>query len=234
MPATQAWISNGRSRQYVASTKMYLPGIMQAAETPIGKRVYPKVSIDQIQIHMAQLERMLIALGRLPVCFCHHDAFKNNHIDHVRSDGQHETVAIDWAITGFGRIGEEIGVTTNVSLDFLCVPSSDARLLDEAVFTGYLNGLRDAGWQSDPRLARLGYTICISCMAGLGYRMSMLYILQEPGFADSSRAGDNENSSLAAIAERVAKLGKLVGTTEEFDHRPNSQTHRNQRQDYEA
>ena len=204
MPATQAWISSGRSRQYVTSTKMYLPGIMQAAETPIGKRVYPKVSIDQIQIHMAQLERMLIALGRLPVCFCHHDAFKNNLIDHVRSDGQHETVAIDWAITGFGRIGEEIGVTTNVSLDFLCVPSSDARLLDEAVFTGYLNGLRDAGWQSDPRLARLGYTICISCMAGLGYRMSMLYILQEPGFAAFWQA--SVGHSLEEILDAWAQL----------------------------
>jgi hypothetical protein len=38
------------------------------------------------------------------------------------------------------------------------VDLAQARALEDIVFEGYLEGLRDAGWRGNPRQVRLGYT----------------------------------------------------------------------------
>ena len=44
------------------------------------------------------------------------------------------------------------------SLHYLEVSSLEASRLDTLVYEGYLAGLRDAGWQGDEAVVRLGYT----------------------------------------------------------------------------
>lgn len=59
---------------------------------------------------------------------------------------------------GRGAIGEELvplilSSSALFEVDLDLIPE-----LEDIAFDGYLTGLRDAGWQGDPRQVRLGYT----------------------------------------------------------------------------
>lgn len=58
---------------------------------------------------------------------------------------------------GAGRaIGEDIGnLVPDASFDHF-VPAADLAHLETVVFDSYLWGLREAGWDDDPRLVQLG------------------------------------------------------------------------------
>jgi hypothetical protein len=64
--------------------------------------------LDRIEQFWGQRHDLLRALDHLPVCFCHHDAFRRN----LLARNVAETVAIDWSYTGFGAVGEESGTLT--------------------------------------------------------------------------------------------------------------------------
>src|SRR5258708_11124176 len=77
---------------------------------------------------------------------------------HQQESNREEVVAMDWAICGYGALGGDlyaliIATTTLFEVEPAALPE-----LDTAVFSAYLEGLQDAGWQGNPELARLGYT----------------------------------------------------------------------------
>ena len=74
-------------------------------------------------------------------------------------------MAIDWAFTGIGAVGEEI-----VPLGLLrsLFQPAEAPVLDKMVFNSYLKGLHDAGWAGDPKVVRLAYTASAALRYGLG------------------------------------------------------------------
>ncbi|MCE7985468.1 MAG: hypothetical protein DYG89_30200 [Caldilinea sp. CFX5] len=180
LPPAQPWMTWGRTRQWVDFTRPYVERSAQWAATPIGRRWLGRVGLARVHKLWSQTERLLHAFERLPVCYCHHDAFCRNLLPRTNHDGQRETVAIDWALTGYGRIGEEVGVTIAVALEFLDVAIDQARNFDQAVFAGYLDGLRDAGWRGDARLARLGCTTNALIVTGLMWNLFFLEQLQQP------------------------------------------------------
>lgn len=180
LPPAQPWMLWGRTRQWVEFVRPYAERSQQWADTPLARRWFGRDGLDRTLMLWSQVDRLLHAFERLPVCYCHHDAFRRNLLDRQRGDGSSETVAIDWALTGPGRIGEEIGVTTSVALEFLDVPASRAYDLDQAVFTGYLDGLHDAGWRGDALLARLGCTVNALIVTGLLWNLFFLETAQQP------------------------------------------------------
>ena len=97
------------------------------------------------------------------------DAFSRNLFSRRGVDSD-QTVAIDWAFVGRGAVGEEIEPLVCRSLGFYDVALTQAQELDGVVFAGYLDGLRDAGWQGDPRQVRLGYTaaVALRCLVTIG------------------------------------------------------------------
>jgi len=101
---------------------------------------------------------LLALLDRLPVCLCHHDAFRRNLLARDGISAEAQTVAIDWSMVGYGGVGEEVGITTAVDLSWLEVSGDQAGELDRIIFEAYVDGLRAAGWQGDVRLTRLEYT----------------------------------------------------------------------------
>ena len=103
-------------------------------------------------------DALLSVLDKLPKTFCHMDAYRPNLFLRRDARGISWTVAIDWVFTGIGSLGEEIANLWAASLMWLEYDATDAKGLDDVVFTGYLDGLRDAGWQGDARIVRLGYT----------------------------------------------------------------------------
>ena len=86
---------------------------------------------------------------------------------------------------GWG-IGEELAALVLATVVFSDVDIADAHRLDKIVFDGYLEGLAEAGWHGDPRLARLGYTASSPLIFGLGHGLfqfdSTLFAWYEQAF----------------------------------------------------
>jgi hypothetical protein len=113
-------------------------------------------------------ERFSHALDRLPQVFSHLDFQRRNLFVRERSDGQHEIVAIDWAECGYGALGGDLFALVGTSA-FLCEIEPEALPeLEPAVFTAYLAGLQDVGWQGNPESVRLGYSAWLAVFAGIG------------------------------------------------------------------
>jgi hypothetical protein len=180
LPASHPWLSWGRVQEWLAMAEPLVEQCHQYAETPVARRLFVGDAWERTLRLWAMRQPLLAAFERLPICFCHHDAYRRNLLLRTTGDGQTATVAIDWGITGFGRVGEDAGMTTAVGLGFLEVPSHQARELDQAVFTGYIDGLREAGWRGDMRLARFGYAVNAATVEGIVWMMHCLEQLQTP------------------------------------------------------
>ena len=95
------------------------------------------------------------------------DAYRPNLFIRRDVHGMDPKVAIDWVFAGIGGIGEEIANLLAASLIWFEHDAAEARDLDMVIFTGYLDGLREACWQGDLRVARLGYTAACALRWGL-------------------------------------------------------------------
>ena len=122
--------------------------------------------VERIQRLWAERETLLAGLAQLPRTFCHRDLFARNLMSRVCSDGGEETVALDWGMAGEGLLGEEIVPLFNATLTFVAIPIDQIAELDQLIFSGYVTGLRDAGWQGDERLVRFGFTALVVLKAG--------------------------------------------------------------------
>jgi Phosphotransferase enzyme family len=136
-------------------------------EQPVLRSAFPRRITDELSRLWANYDTLLGMLERLPRTFCHLDAYRPNLFIRRDAQGTNQTVAIDWVFTGIASVGEEIANLLTASLIWFEYDASEAKRLDEAIFSGYLNGLRDAGWQGDARLARLGYVAACALRWGL-------------------------------------------------------------------
>jgi hypothetical protein len=112
--------------------------------------------------------RLVDALTRLPQTLCHHESSLANLFAVRRSDGQLETVAVDWEQVGPASIGADISTLVFGTMRRCEFDAARATELDEAVFTSYVAGLREAGWRGRADDVRLGFT------AAVGLRWSFL------------------------------------------------------------
>ena len=151
------WLSQGWVRVWISQAAPVIALLRDSLEYPLIRRWFPGDSADALFRLWAERETFLSALDRLPQTFCHLDAFRRNLFARRGPGGHDQTVAVDWAFVGIGAVGEEIVPLVQASLCFFEVELIKAQELDEMVFEGYLDGLRDAGWRCDPRLVRLGY-----------------------------------------------------------------------------
>jgi hypothetical protein len=113
-----------------------------------------------------------------------------------------QTVAIDWSALGPGAVGEEIAALVGFSLYFLEVAAIDASRLDALVFDGYLEGLRDAGWQGDEALVRLGYTAAASLWTAVSVTGIMLPWIED----DERMAAWDQESGLAHVLAQYREI----------------------------
>jgi Phosphotransferase enzyme family len=165
------WLSRGWLRALVYRAEPNMAQLSRSRDHPLLRRLYSDQLINRIFALWADRERLLDALDRLPQTFCHRDAFRRNLFMRRREDGHTQTVAIDWAFAGIGAIGEELGPLVHASLVYSEIEFSAAQALDNTVFNGYLTGLEDAGWRSDPRLVRFGYTAASALCIIIGYQI---------------------------------------------------------------
>lgn len=151
------WLLTDHLRRRLALAEPGIAALPQLSQHPLFEVLLPGDSLERSLRLFEERHRLLAFLDRLPRTLCHHDAFRRNLIARTLHDGRAQTVAIDWAALGPGGPGEEIAPLFSGSLKFVAFDLDKLADLDAVIFAGYVDGLRDAGWQGDPRLVRLGY-----------------------------------------------------------------------------
>jgi hypothetical protein len=166
---TWPWFSARWLRRVVTQAAPSIAQLPDVLQHPLGRRYFPGDTSARFYRLWAERERLLDALERLPRTICHLDAFSRNLFSRQADHGD-QTVVIDWAFVGGGAVGEELEPLVCRTLLFTDVELAHAQELDGMVFAGYLDGLRDAGWQGDPRQVRLGYTAAVTlrCLVSIG------------------------------------------------------------------
>lgn len=133
-----------------------------AWQSPLVQAVYLGALQSGVLAIWSEKWQWVAANERLPRVLCHNDAHRRNLM--LRAAG--ELVAIDWGFSGPGGLGNDLGELVGTSLSYFTLDPADAPALEEAVLEGYQAGLRDAGWEGDTRLARLGYLIALALYWG--------------------------------------------------------------------
>jgi hypothetical protein len=119
---------------------------------PLAREIFPAGLREGVLLVHASRERLYQISESLPRTLCHLDFWPKNLI---REPGG-RLALLDWSFAGLGAIGEDAGnVVPDASFDHF-VPAADLPRLEQVVFDGYLRGLREAGWDGDPALVRLG------------------------------------------------------------------------------
>jgi hypothetical protein len=157
-PFPQAPELNGqRLRTWLEAHGERVARIAAAPRNPEVRQFWPQPVVDEILRLWEERDAFCTALERLPQTFCHGDAIRRNLFSRRGTDGSEETVAIDWEFAGLMAAGEEAGQTVSVAAALFDVEPDDLPALDEALFEGYLAGLRDAGWRGEERPVRFAY-----------------------------------------------------------------------------
>ena len=154
---TWSWLSANWIRLYVEESGPAIEPMRDSLAHPLIRRWLPGDASDRFFRLWAERELYLDALDRLPQTICHYDVFRRNLFARRTAGGDDQTVVLDWAFVGRGPVGADIHPLVFASTSFFEVDLDNAQELEEIVFEGYLAGLRDSGWQGDPRLVRLGY-----------------------------------------------------------------------------
>lgn len=171
-------------------------------DSPLTRAALPLEAKDEIAAIWRDRQLFQEALAQLPRTLCHTDAFRRN-ILHRGGDA----LLLDWALASIGAIGEELVCLVAVSLYYEGYAEEYADQLDRTVFAAYVEGLRQAGWTGDAKLARRGFT-CAMALRGLaGVQQDLLLLRDQAGHEQLLRA--HQMSSLAEIARHYADVRRF-------------------------
>lgn len=224
------WLSIGLLRQWCANLLDFAgmdgeshqrPSLW---EHPLVRRLYPAPDSNPVLHFLADRERFLAALDRVPQTLCHQDAYPTNLMARRGEEGNEETVAVDWAMAGMGPVGEELAQIALGALDH--TEGTEPAEIDQVVFGGYLDGLRDSGWRGDTRIVRFGYVASAVLRVGLVLLWSLAEALaqSQPATPDEAPATASQEPLEAAIEEHVRATRLVLELAEEafelFDAAP--------------
>ena len=134
-----------------------------AWQSPITQSGFDAQQKSRVLQLLAEKERFFDINDRLPQVLCHHDASRRNFMwSRSLQTGEEELIGVDWAFTGIGALGNDLGELIGTSMFFFEYSPTDAKTLEAAVLDGYLAGLADNGVTIDARLVRLGYLVSLS------------------------------------------------------------------------
>ena len=153
-----SWLSSNWLRHYIEQSAPVIEPLRNTLALPWARRWLQEEDSDQFFCLWAERELYLDALDRLPQTICHFDIFRRNLFARKTVDGDDQTVVIDWAFVGRGPIGADLNPLVWMGIALAGVGLDELQELEGIVFEGYLEGLREAGWQGDPQQVRLGYT----------------------------------------------------------------------------
>jgi hypothetical protein len=161
------WLNRGFLRARADRNAPFWAKLDELRTHPLFGVMFPGDAADRSRALFADRHALLDALDRLPQTLVHQDADRRNLLGRDGAAGLSETVAIDWAFTGLAAVGTDAAALAVSSVLWAKgVGPEDLPALDVHVFEGYLAGLRDAGWDGDAGLARLGYAATVALRYG--------------------------------------------------------------------
>jgi hypothetical protein len=160
---SEAWITHDWLRKYLQKAAPMIEFIRLNPAHPVVNAMLPGITLPLTLAVWDEHQRILTKLGRMPQTFCHQDAFERNMFYRGR-----ELVLIDWNFAGIAPVGTELAALVGVAFGLAKFPVSQARELDQACFENYLEGLRQAGFQPDPRQVRLCYCLTVTLRYVIG------------------------------------------------------------------
>ena len=179
----QPWLSQSFFRN-VWDEQGFWFGFMNPAskenawKSPITQRGFDDRKKSRTLQLLAEIESFFDVNDRLPQVLCHYDASRRNFMwSHSWQTGEDELIGIDWAFTGIGALGNDLGQLFETSLFFFEYNLADMETLEAALLEGYLTGIADNGVTVDARLVRLGYLISLALWMGMmlpGWAAEML------------------------------------------------------------
>jgi hypothetical protein len=149
-----SWLSEHFLREYSSEKPVAweLLGDDDAWAHPLVREGFPAGLREGVLFVHAHRERLYQISESLPRTLCHLDFWPKN----LFRRPQGEIVVIDWSFAGDGAVGEDVGNLVPDAVFDHFVTADQMPLLEQAVYQGYLRGLRAAGWDDDPRLVKLG------------------------------------------------------------------------------
>jgi hypothetical protein len=151
------WMIKNQLRVWLGDEPPILPPDVLAH--PFVNRIYSPDIYEWMQRVWSEHTNWLDILDRQSKTLSHLDVFRRNAFARRSTQGNLQTVLIDWAFVGGATPGEEIAPLVAGSLNFLEFDSTKAHELDQIVFDMYIEGLRSAGWRDDPRIVRFAYAV---------------------------------------------------------------------------
>ena len=206
------WLSRDWIRGDVTMATQFLPALEHAHKYPALKLHITEER--KAQCHRVYNDREIFfnALDKLPKTIQHLDAMSRN-LFLINDDGTSKTVAIDWAFVGRDAIGAELVSLFWVTLNFADLDASEVAEFEQDVFTGYLDGLKDAGWKVDPNQVRLGFTSALA-LRHFGTMMYMLALFKDDDIF--AAFVDDIGLTIEEISEHWLTVGKYIdGLTNE-------------------
>lgn len=192
-----AWLCHNWHAAIVPALEATFENLDAMLESPLARAALPLEAKDEIMAIWHDRHLFQDALAQLPQTLCHTDAFRRN-ILHREDD----VVLLDWALASVGALGEELVCLVAVSLYYQEFSAEYADQLDKAVFAGYVEGLRQAGWTDDPMLARIGYS-CAMALRGLaGVKQDLQLLGDQAGHEQLLRT--HQMTNLGEIADLYA------------------------------
>jgi len=166
---SEPWVTRNWLRKYVENAGPMIEFIHRNPDHPVVSHMLPDIVMAELLAVWDERQRILDMLESLPQVFCHQDAFRRN----LFTRGG-RTFAIDWGYMGIAPVGTELVALVGASLGFFEIPADQAMELDRLCFDGYLQGLRDAGWNGDPRQVRTGYAVSLMFRYPIGGQVGEL------------------------------------------------------------
>jgi hypothetical protein len=171
---TQPWLNPwlrqmwAEQRAEVDATPAYRATLERTLDLPEVRQHFGGPTRGQVLRLLDDQPSFRTLLTQLPETLCHHDAALANLFAVEDPHAARGTVAVDWEKIGPGPIGVEIATLTFGTLRRCEFDAARVGELDACVFGGYLEGLREVGWQGPTEQVRLGY------LAAIGLRWTVV------------------------------------------------------------
>jgi hypothetical protein len=153
----EPWWSHGWLQSYVESATSMLAQLPALMKHPLIRCLFPDHSVDQVCRLWAERTTLLRVLDQLPQTFCHLDAIRRNLFRRSGAAGQRQTVLVDWAFAGTGAVGQELAALVVGTVLLYGLELRDLPQLEQMALAGYIEGLKEVGWEGDERDVRLGF-----------------------------------------------------------------------------
>ncbi len=198
------WLMPGRVANWLDGAYDALSRLPEGMDEPVMATWLGGDRLERTMALWRRRESLQAALGALPRCFCHHDAFRRNLMLRDGPVCSTNLVGIDWSMLGPGAVGEELAPLIGVTLQFGDLPLDTARDLEAVVLSRYHSGLIEAGCVVSHADVRFGFCASAALFLGLGNFGGWQTVLADPDKRSNLEA--ILGSPIEKIVERFAGL----------------------------